>query len=72
MSQKLSDKPARPLLIAFGAARAIAVASNATTPGVFVPPPANKRAADTAREQTRQDIYLNYLNEGVQRWGLNE
>jgi len=69
MSQKLLKKPARLLLIAFVVVPAMTVAINASTPRVSVRQVSDQRTADTARLRARQHIYL---NEGIERWGLNE
>ena len=69
VSQKLLNKPARLLLIAFVAVPAMTVAINASTLRVSVRQVSVQRTTDTARLRARQDIYL---NEGTERWGLNE
>jgi len=69
MSQKLLKKPAQLLLIALVAVPAMTVALNAATPRTSVRQTSGHRATDTARPRLRQDIYL---NEGIERWGLNE
>ena len=69
MSQKLLKNPARLLLMAFVVVPAMTVAINGATPRASVRQVSGQRTADTARLRTRQDIYL---NEGIERWGLNE
>jgi len=69
MSQKLLKKPARLLLIAFVAVPAMAVTVNGATPRASVRQVSGQWMADTARLRARQEVYL---NEGIERWGLNE
>jgi hypothetical protein len=56
-------------MIAFVAIPAMTAAINGVTPRVSVRQVSNHRTADTARLRTRQDIYL---NQGIERWGINE
>ena len=69
MTQKMLTQPVRLLLIAFVVAPVLTVTSIAATPRISIRPVQGNRAANAANLRTRQDIYL---NEGIERWGLNE